>query len=77
MPFKQVPLFRDDDGNEVRFVKPDPARGATPGYTHRVVVNGKMTSLWLGDGWKPSAKSAQYMLDTAVEKGYAERRVKE
>lgn len=55
---KYIPKFLAADGAAVEFF-PD---SNVPGYTHRVVINGKATRHWLGHG-RPSAKAAEFFLE--------------
>lgn len=57
---KFVPTYIDGQ-NEVRFCPLDPAQGALPGFSHRVIINRKSVG-FLSDKYRPSAKVAAFWL---------------
>jgi|HubBroStandDraft_2_1064218.scaffolds.fasta_scaffold269998_4 hypothetical protein len=61
--FKRDQVYRDESGNVVGFIP----MTNVPGYTHKVIVNREQVG-WLGDGWKPCAKSAAYFLGMWLKK---------
>lgn len=66
MAMREVPTYRDDCGNMVVFVK-FASDYNMPGFTHRVIVN--RTSVgFLKEGFKPSAKAADFFLQKLQEK---------
>ncbi len=60
MAMRFVPTYLDGS-NEVRFVPLDPAAGALPGFTHRVIIN-RCSVGFLSERFKPSAKVAAFWL---------------
>lgn len=47
---------------DLLFVPLDPSRGALPGFTHRVVIDGQSVG-FLSQDHHPNAKAARYFLD--------------
>lgn len=65
MTLKAVPTYSDGK-HTVTFVALDPAKGAMPGFTHRVIINRKSVG-FLNKDHKPSLKSAEYFLSKYLE----------
>lgn len=61
-----IPTYTEAS-NEVRFVPLDPANGALPGFTHRVIVN-RHSIGFQAEGFKPSAKAARFWLGEYARK---------
>jgi hypothetical protein len=62
-PMHAIPTYEDEQGNVVAFRKVQ----GFPGFTHRVIVNGKQSG-WLAREFKPSAANATYFLTEAQRK---------
>lgn len=60
---KRLCIYRDDDGNTVEFVR----EKRTPGFSHRVAVNGQLCD-WLSDDFPITAKCAQFYVEKHVHR---------
>lgn len=58
MIFRHIPTYSDGK-NEVRFQPLNPADGALPGFTHRVIINRRSVG-FLAETHKPSARVARW-----------------
>lgn len=65
MVLKLIPTYSDGT-NQIAFIPLDPAKGAMPGFSHRVIVNRKSVG-FLNKGHKPNLKSAEFFLQSYFE----------
>lgn len=63
------PTFVAQDGRELQFIPLK--RSAAPGFSHRVVIDRQPVG-FLGNGFKPNAKSAAFYLEQNATKAAAQ-----
>jgi len=69
MKLKKEVKYKNDKGQYLEFIPLKRIyKHATPGITHRVLING-VTKDWLSDDYKPGIKAALYFLEKHPPQG--------
>jgi hypothetical protein len=52
-------IYRDSLGNTIEFVRVP----RVPGFSHRVIYNGRKTKKWLDERYRPSKRTAEFFFE--------------